>query len=315
MFSIVVPMYNSEKYIDKCLESLNSQDIDDYEVIIVDDGSSDDSINKAKIWVNRSDKMKLIIKEKNGGLSETRNIGINAASRKYLMFVDSDDYIEKNSLGALRSKIIDGGFPDVMYAGMNLIDGVTTSYFGYVSSPNTLFKSFEFMKSELRNRNLFAMAQLGIYKRDIIVRNGVFFEKDILHEDELWTPMFLFACNNVYTSKIVFYNYVKHQGSITRAKDKTKNGIDLMNTSVKLDSYINNLDDKELVKLMKNHVAKLYMKGMARGRLYRKAYRNQVDSFFPIKRTCFLYDTLKAILFATNLKLYYYIDQKVGTNE
>lgn len=96
--SIIVPMYNVSEYIDRCLNSLVNQNIDDYEIIVVNDASVDDSLIKAQKWENLYQNLKVINKEKNSGLSDTRNKGLKEATGKYILFVDSDDYIDTNSL-------------------------------------------------------------------------------------------------------------------------------------------------------------------------------------------------------------------------
>ena len=95
--SIIVPVYNVEKYIDKCLDSLVNQTLKDIQIIIVNDGSKDDSIKIIKEYQEKyGNKIKYLEKE-NGGLSDARNYGIPYAEGEYIAFLDSDDYIEKNA--------------------------------------------------------------------------------------------------------------------------------------------------------------------------------------------------------------------------
>ena len=95
--SVIVPVYNTEKYIDKCLDSLVNQTMKDVEIIVVNDGSIDHSEEKIKNYENNYPKMIKYLKKENGGLSDARNYGIKYATGKYLAFVDSDDYIELDS--------------------------------------------------------------------------------------------------------------------------------------------------------------------------------------------------------------------------
>lgn len=96
-FSIVIPVYNVEEYIDKCLNSVLNQTYKDFEVIIVNDGSPDNSIQIIDRYVKMDDRFKVYSKE-NGGLSAARNFGVKKVSGDYLIFLDSDDYIEKDLL-------------------------------------------------------------------------------------------------------------------------------------------------------------------------------------------------------------------------
>ena len=91
-FSIIVPCYNVELYLDECIQSILSQSYRDFEVIMIDDGSTDHTHEKCEWWCNKDNRVKLIT-TKNGGLSIARNVGMNAAMGDYLVFVDSDDTI------------------------------------------------------------------------------------------------------------------------------------------------------------------------------------------------------------------------------
>lgn len=93
--SIIVPIYNVEKYIFKCLESIVNQSFTDFEVILVDDGSTDNSSIICNKFVTEDSRFKYFYKN-NGGLSDARNYGLNYAKGKYVVFIDSDDFIEKS---------------------------------------------------------------------------------------------------------------------------------------------------------------------------------------------------------------------------
>ena len=95
LISIIVPIYNSEKYIDKCIESVVHQTYKNLEIILVDDGSIDNSGKKCDEWARKDNRIKVIHKE-NGGVSNARNVGLRVAKGKYIGFVDSDDYINEN---------------------------------------------------------------------------------------------------------------------------------------------------------------------------------------------------------------------------
>ena len=315
-FSIIVPMYNVEKYIDKCIKSIISQSYKDFEVIIVNDCSSDNSLQIAKLWQSKSDKIQIIDKEMNSGLSETRNKGIIQARGNYFLFVDSDDYIESDTLEEF-NRIIEQYKPDIIYGGViqKYESGRTLYKYGFVSKPDTLYISKDYMKIELKHRNLFAMAQCGIYRRELIIKNNLFFKSAILHEDEEWTPRVLMNANSIYLSKKYFYYYLKREGSITTKKDRTKNGIDLLQTCLELENYANqNLKNSELLRLYYNQLAKLYMKGTCIGKLYRKEYKKIVNRLFPLKHACQPFDILKAILFAISLNVYAKFDSIFGDN-
>ena len=89
--SVIVPVYNVEEYLDKCLESLLNQHYSDMEIVVVDDKSTDDSLNIAKKYEKYTN-VKVIAKERNSGLSDTRNVGIKESCGQYIMFLDSDSF-------------------------------------------------------------------------------------------------------------------------------------------------------------------------------------------------------------------------------
>ena len=103
--SIIVPIYNTEKYLRKCVDSLLEQDLDDYEILLINDSSPDSSIDIMKEYEEKFPNIIRIFSKENGGLGDTRNFGIPYAKGKYVTFVDSDDYIKENSLNRLCTKM------------------------------------------------------------------------------------------------------------------------------------------------------------------------------------------------------------------
>lgn len=311
-FSIIVPVYNSEKYLEKCMTSLLNQDIEEYEVILINDCSKDNSSVIIEEKYSDNNRIKVINNEKNLGLSDTRNNGMKVAQGKYLIFVDSDDYIEENSLNDLWNQLEKSDWPDVLYFGFLEEYGENTeAKFGYKCDKDKLYSAKEFIKMELRKRNLYAPACFAVYKRETLRKNSIFFGSGLLHEDELWTPSVLLISNNVYTYPKYLYHYVRHENSITIRKDTTKNGLDLKRIAEIIDEKVMNLEDDEERRLFKEHAARLYMRGVSVGKLFRKEYRATVDKSFPMKRTINMYDKFKSILFYINLRLYYIINKLI----
>lgn len=314
MFSIIVPIYNTEKYLDKCIQSVINQTYDDYELIMIDDCSTDSSFEIACKYIQNN--IKIIKNKNNSGLSITRNAGIREASGEYIFFLDSDDYIDKNALSDLSDLIYRNEFPDIIYT--KFIEEREKNRVikcGYASEPNKLYSREEFLKGELEKRTLYAAACFGIYKRKFIVHNKLYFKAGICHEDELWTPQVVNMAHTIYLSDLAYYHYIRRNDSITKVKDKTKNGIDLLDTCYELADIFSNMDDKYLEKLMNNHIAMLYMKAMCRGKLYRKEYVHMIDRKFPLEYAFIFKDKIKAMLFFCNLRLYYLLDSQYGDNE
>lgn len=313
-FSIIVPIYNTEKYLDKCIQSILDQTLQDYEVLLIDDCSTDASLEIAGTY--EWEQIRVLRNKTNLGLSITRNVGISNASGDYLVFLDSDDYIDNFALLELDKLVCEESFPDIVYTGFIEERGASIAKkYGYASESNRLYSRYEFLKSELEKRTLYAAACFGIYKRSFIIENNLFFKSGICHEDELWTPQVVNKAKNIYLSDLTYYHYIRRDNSITKVKDKTKNGLDLMESCYELIRIFDNMDDDYLKRMMDNHIAMLYMKAMCRGRLYRKEYSKIIDRKFPIRYATTLIDKIKAMLFLFSPYIYYLLDRKYGDNE
>ena len=118
-FSIIIPVYNVEPYIKKCLDSVSSQTFKDYEVIIVDDGSKDNSGKIVDEYATKNEHFKVIHQE-NKGVSAARNAGIQASNSDYICFVDSDDYIDKEFLEMFHLEVVNDE-PDVIICGVTVL--------------------------------------------------------------------------------------------------------------------------------------------------------------------------------------------------
>lgn len=306
IFSIVVPVYNVELYIEKCIESLLAQDFEAYEILLINDGSTDASLQICEKYANGNGKIKLFDKE-NGGLSDARNYGLHEACGMYVLFVDSDDYIENDIIRVMYNEIYQHDFPDVVLYNYFLIEhACKTARKSYATVPGELMKADALILSELKCRNLPVAACFGAYKRELLVENDLYFVKGILHEDERWSPQVLLKANIIYKSPTLFYNYVKHENSITTKRDKTQNGIDLMETSEVLDTLIEDDWSHELSMWFKNRIAMLYMKAVSMGRLYRV---KKINRTLPFNYSCTLKDKVKSIIFIISPRLYYCLDK------
>ena len=151
-----------------------------------------------------------------------------------------------------------------------------------------------------------------MYRRQFLIENNLRFTTGIYHEDELWSAEVALKAQQVLTADICYYHYVIRAGSITQKKDLTQNGLDIIFICNQMISMLSEIEDLVLKKLFANHIAMLYMKGMCRGKLYRKQYRSKFNRCIPIKYAYFTKDKLKAILFLISPYIYYIIDLKCG---
>ena len=206
-FSIVVPVYNVEAYLDNCLASLQAQDFADFEVICVNDGSTDRSRDILSKWESRFPQMKVIDRE-NGGLSAARNTGLEAATGDYVLFVDSDDWVESTMLKRVTEEVDD---TDILCFACRRSDNNTY---------DTLFPEQSdgwnyYNRHALEHHEVpFVCVWQRCYRREFLEENNLRFREGILHEDNEFTPRACLKSKRVKVIPNVLYNYRIRSGSI-----------------------------------------------------------------------------------------------------
>lgn len=213
--SIVVPVYNVEKYIGKCLDSLLNQDLNEheYEIIVIDDGSTDRSPEICDVYANREPRIR-VIHQLNQGLSVARNVGVDSAQGVFIQFVDSDDYLEKNVLGSLVDRMMQDNL-DVLRFGYQLISesGKVTRQ-SPVLSQNRIVSGKEYLDKRL---GIACYAWQFILSKSFLISNKLYFKPGIIFEDTVWTPIVLLEATRVSEIDLLVYNYLQREGSITQA--------------------------------------------------------------------------------------------------
>lgn len=208
-FSIVVPVYKVEKYISKCLESILSQTFSDFELICVDDCGGDKSLEIIKDFAQNDNRIKVLENEKNSGVAYSRNRGIDEASGKYLMFIDSDDWIEPQTLEVIyktfqeidaNSIIYDGYYfdEDVQKRRSGSIINCNRGYLEY--TPNTICQGSDYL--------------LKAYKTDSIKDNNIYYPVGINFEDGEFYFKYFSLNPKTYIIDEKLYNYRVREGSI-----------------------------------------------------------------------------------------------------
>lgn len=222
--SIIVPIYGVEQYLRKCVDSLLAQDLpsSDYEIILVDDGSLDACPQICDDYAAAYENIRVVHRE-NGGLSAARNSGIEVAKGMYVMFVDSDDYIEPNVLGELLAQIERDNL-DVLRYRLQYVNPQYEVYNPYKFDP---FKGNDYSEvptdgvSFLNSRmNTQCYAWAFIIKRELL--DGCIFTPGIYFEDTDWTPRMLCRAKRAASTNMIVYNYLMRAGSITNAVNKSK---------------------------------------------------------------------------------------------
>ena len=219
--SIVVPVYNVERYLEQCLNSIYKLNLIDKEIILVNDGSTDNSLKILENYKEKYPENTKIITQINQGLAEARNTGIRNAYGEFILFIDSDDFIDP---------IVTENFLNEVYKQkVDILIGDYTEYF----SDNELKKrnhynlgdestGLFFLEEGFKNKCFEVVVWKNIYRREFLLENNLFFKKGLLHEDNLFTPIVFYYAKRVkYFNGEEFYYYRQNNSSsIMKTKNK-----------------------------------------------------------------------------------------------
>ena len=220
--SIIVPVYNVEKYLAKCLDSLVNQTLEDVEIIVVDDGSKDNSKQIIDEFQTRyPDKIKSFVKE-NGGLSDARNFGLERAIGEYIGFVDSDDYVTAEMFEEMYS-LAQKYDAEMVICNLQKVDENGKILQKLTQVPN-MPEKIDLAK------NLSVFSDLGYFACNKLFRKELFknkrFKKGVHFEDIQLVPQLLLSCKTLAQTQNYHYQYLERQDSIT--KTHTEKGLDLL---------------------------------------------------------------------------------------
>lgn len=203
--SIIVPVYNVEDYINRCVKSLLQQDYPNFEVILVNDGSTDSSTACCHKWALEDERVQVIDKE-NGGLSDARNVGIEAAMGEFLLFVDSDDYIKEGMISAMMKKISEEN-AEVCVCDME---------YEYDSGRKEYSSGGDFEKGSIQeNPQLIRINNSAcnkLFSKSLF--NSIHFPVGKVYEDLATIPKVLFLAKKIIKVNEPFYVYYQREGSI-----------------------------------------------------------------------------------------------------
>lgn len=218
-FSVVIPAYNVAEYLEKCVASVRAQTCADWEVLLVDDGSTDGVTSALCDALGQGDDRIRVIHQENGGLGAARNTGLEAARGEYLVFLDSDDYLAPHMLETLRQRI--GATHCDLYTFGFFVDkdGDTSERHLDDLPMGTPFTLAEYPRLLLASPN----AWNRVYRRAFFLDSGVRYPGRVWFED-IRTTMKLFAlAQSIEAVPEAFYYYVVRQGSITRNAKADRN--------------------------------------------------------------------------------------------
>lgn len=227
--SVIVPVYNVEKFIDKCLNSLVKQSLKEIEIIVVNDGTKDNSQKIIDKYVKKyPDKIKSYIKE-NGGQGSARNYGLKKASGEYIGYVDSDDFVEKDMYKKLYNKAKENNYDIVVCGNYNVSEDYQNKNIdAFINNYNTDLENIFFGKMAVWNK---------IYKRDILIKNKLEFKEKVWYEDLAFTLKAIMNSNTFAFIDEPLYDYLIREGS-TMNNSNVQRNLEILDAFNDILSYI-----------------------------------------------------------------------------
>lgn len=225
LISVIIPVYNAEKFIDRAVQSVLCQMDGKIELILVDDGSTDGGGSLCDIYAQDNENV-YVVHKKNGGISTARNAGITAASGEYVMFLDADDYLEPEACGEV-AKVILAHHPDMIDFGWRYVsNGSAMAPVFHKLPKNRLLGEKELKETilppllNLRNdpdNFIFDFSCTKVFRSDIINNHEIHFDESRrIWEDRPFVVNYLRYCHNFYALDRCLYNYVDMPGSLSR---------------------------------------------------------------------------------------------------
>lgn len=209
LVSVIVPIYNVENYLPRCVDSIINQEYKNLEIILVDDGSPDNSPQLCEEYAKKDNRIKVVHKE-NGGLSDARNAGMKIATGEYVSFIDSDDWLDLKTFSVTISKMLETKSEIGAFDFVKAYDDVEAT--PDLSDEFEVMSSEQAIESTIDNVKVRTQVWNKIYKRSLL--DGIEFIKGKLNEDEFFTFRVLHRANNIVYLHRQCYYYYQRQTSI-----------------------------------------------------------------------------------------------------
>ena len=307
LISIIVPVYNVQNELVRCVKSLTNQTYENIEIILVDDGSPDKCPEICE-ELAKNDKRITVIHQKNGGLSSARNSGLRRSKGKYIMYVDSDDYLEIDACEKLSDGFLNDQI-DFVVGAIREIRGNKYSFQRHTSiKPMVPYLSKDFIIASIKANEWFAPAVLNLIRRDFLVKNNLFFREGYLFEDHEMLPRIYLAAGTIVYIDYPFYNYVIRDNSIMTTSDMNPKKV-----KMSLDIYegwyhtISLIEDKALKRCLNGILVRYYLRNCRVRKI--KGWRIPGFNFkFAITNAMGIKEKAKVLVFEIAPDLYCSID-------
>ncbi|GAA6381916.1 glycosyltransferase [Intestinibacter bartlettii] len=206
--SVIVPIYKVEDYLHRCVDSIINQTYTNLEIILVDDGSPDNCPMICDEYAEKDSRIRVVHK-KNGGLSDARNAGLDIATGEYIMFIDSDDFVDTEMMGSMMRNMIDDNV-DMVVCNIKYVyeDREVVKY----NQSDRILDRYEAMEEYLKDGVVQAVAWNKLYKKSLI--NNMRYKVGKTNEDEFFTYKIVDKTEKIYYNSRPFYNYIQRDSSI-----------------------------------------------------------------------------------------------------
>lgn len=230
--SVIIPVYNVEKYLGDCLESAVNQTFKNIEIICVNDGSTDNSLNILNSYAKTDERIR-IITQKNKGVSNARNVGLDASKGKYIYFMDADDFLELNALDELHSLIKEKSCDLVIFKTLNFIDEtgeyVNIDYYDMAELTSILGnKTFNYSDYVNELIGMDVTVYTKFFKRKII--SNIRFAEGLIFEDNLFTMELIFNTKSIYFhNKYLYHRRMRENSLMNSSGEMFMNSLEILN--------------------------------------------------------------------------------------
>lgn len=300
LITIIVPVYKVEKWLDRCVESIVNQTYKNIEIILIDDGSPDRCPQICDEWGKQDNRIKVVHK-KNGGLSDSRNTGIRMAQGEYILFVDSDDYIDINAVKKLESYAEDEDMivgEATIYKYGEIIHRVHTNL-----EENHVYSGTDIAVLAIQKGEWFAASCYNMYRRQFLLDNRLFFMVGILHEDNEIQPRLFLNAKKVKYLHFEFYKYVVREDSICETPG-LKNMRDLFLAYERWVSLNATIKNKKVYKAYSGALCKAYIHTCREFRYTRNEYPKGINNIYLLKNALNIKEFIKTVAFLLLRKVY-----------
>ena len=302
LVSVIIPIYKVENTLARCVDSVLCQTVDDIEVILVDDGSPDGCPQMCDGYAASESRVRVVHKQ-NGGLSDARNAGLDIATGDYVMFVDSDDYIEADSCERFLDAVEQTG-ADIVLGDWHVSPGPDKQDRYSSLDEGRAYSSRDFILRALKFGEWYPCACFMFCRRSLLENNKLRFAVGLLHEDMEMQPRIFLAAKSVTCIKYKFYHYVKRPGSIMKSSNTCRRASSMQEILGRWKRQFDCIEDGELQRALYGYLSKCYLHTCRELHLGAGMEVLGVDKSFLIKTGANLKEKVKACIYAASPRLY-----------